>query len=236
MSNAFDKGATELEISLQHQPDDPLTLVGLARCYTGKGQVQKAADLLDAALAKQAGTAGMLTERGKIALLMDQPKEAEPWLRKALALDPSDTGATYQLEVCLTDLGQKHEAEEIAAKRRRAEKDLARIDTIIGRELPVEITPARLHELGTLLVRNGREQNGMIWLHKVLDMDPDYQPTLAFFAEYYEGKGDMQRARQFRERLPSEPMEPASVPGPPESERPVAPRPIHSTSGQPERR
>ena len=85
MSNAFDKGATELEISLQHQPDDPLTLVGLAHCYTGKGQVQKAADLLDAALAKQAGTAGMLTERGKIALLMDQPKEAEPWLRKALA-------------------------------------------------------------------------------------------------------------------------------------------------------
>ena len=136
----------------------------------------------------------------------------------------------------MTDLGQKHEAEEIAAKKRRAEKDLARIDTIIGRELPVEITPARLHELGTLLVRNWREQNGMIWLHKVLDMDPDYQPTLAFFAEYYEGKGDMQRARQFRERLPSEPMEPASVPGPPESERPVAPRPIHSTSGQPGRR
>jgi len=213
--NAFDAGAAELELCLQHQPNDPFAAVGLARCYMGKGLVQKAADLLDAALANSPDNGSLLAERGKTALIMGQPKEAEHWLRHALEIEPANTLATYQMEVCLTDLGRRPEAKIIADRRVRLEKDMARAEEIVARELPRGQTPALLHELGKIYVNNGRE-NGIIWLYKALEQDPGYQPTLEFLAEYYERKGDAQRANQLRNRLPPEPTASDALPGPAE--------------------
>ncbi len=210
--NSFDDGAKQLEISLEHQPKDAFTTVGLAKCYMGKGQVQKAADLLDRALNDNPKSASLLTERGKIALIMGQPKEAYVWLSKALEIEPKNALALYQMEVCLSDLGRTQDAARMREARVATEKAMMRVEEIISRELPAHTTPALLHELGVLLVANGREDNGMVWLYKALEQDPQYQPTLMYLAEHFEGKGDMQRAREFRARLSHDSTEPASGP------------------------
>src|SRR5439155_26816969 len=75
------------------QSEDPVVLVGLAGCRAAAGQLDAARELLDALLAKQPRHAVALMERGRLALELDQPAQAEAWLRRALAIDPSDRRA-----------------------------------------------------------------------------------------------------------------------------------------------
>jgi tetratricopeptide (TPR) repeat protein len=203
--HSYKRAAEHLERCLKKHPEDATLKVGLARCYLGQGEVVKGRDILDQAIADgQGDNTFLLAERGKVALLLQEPREAEKLLRRALELDPANVTAAYQLEVCLTTLDRPQEAAEIAKQRTRTEADFHRIEDILTKELNKGTSPALFHELGTLLVRNDRLMVGLTWLYKALKLDPSYQPTNEFLADFFERRGDRERAQQYRAMLPKE--------------------------------
>jgi hypothetical protein len=65
--------------------------------------------------------------------------------------------------------------------------------------------PALYHELGVLLMRTGREPEGLSWFYKAILVDRHYRPTHQFLADYFQRTGNTQRAREHRQMLETPP-------------------------------
>jgi tetratricopeptide (TPR) repeat protein len=202
LAQQYPAAAAHFEALRQKDPKNRQILVGLARCRFAQGEAAEAQRLLDAVLAEDAHSAAALQARGQMALELGRPEEAEPWLREALRVEPHDHLTTYQLIICLRHLGKRDEAEELAHKVHDIETDLQRLQDLLTEDSRrTAHDPATCHELGTILLRNGRVSEGLYWLYKALGLDPGYQPTHRFLAEYWEKAGNKERAAGHRAAL-----------------------------------
>ena len=72
------------------------------------GQLEEARQLLDAMLADDPDRAPVLLERGRLALDMKQPAEAEAWLRRAVARAPVEFLAGWENKAgCYSPVGAR---------------------------------------------------------------------------------------------------------------------------------
>src|SRR5262249_18020894 len=72
------------------KPGDPQVTLGLARCHLVLGESNEARQLLDALLAQYPRHGVALAMRGRVELDLERPAQAEPLLRRAIALQPYD--------------------------------------------------------------------------------------------------------------------------------------------------
>jgi tetratricopeptide (TPR) repeat protein len=173
----------------QRQPSDPAALLGLARCRAEAGELDEARAMLDDLLAVHADSKGGLIERGRVALELGQPAEAEKWLRRAVSLDPSDRRANYLLFESLVRQGKEGEARQQQEKANRVLADLARLGEIFEELNKSPEDVALHHELGVLYLRNGQEAQALRWFQRALQLDPAFTPTLKALAAHERGKG-----------------------------------------------
>ncbi|MBO0700592.1 MAG: hypothetical protein J2P46_19505, partial [Zavarzinella sp.] len=61
--------------------------------------------------------------------------------------------------------------------------------------------PNPASEIGALLLQIRQVRQGLYWMDEALSRDPDHQPTHQFLAEYFEKKGDSERAALHRRHL-----------------------------------
>lgn len=175
------------------QPNDPAVRLGLALCRAEDGEVLSAGQDLDALIAENPRDKIALIERSRLALAVDRAAEAESWLRQALVLDLSDRRTNYLLYIALKQQGKEAEAEEQKQRSDRVLGDLKRLGIIQSEEMDKRPNdPALLCELGTLYLRNGREQQGVYWLRRALEQDPDYGPARTALAHYHQSKGRLE--------------------------------------------
>lgn len=193
----------------QTRPQDPAVLLGLARSQRQEGHTKEAVRLLERLLSRQhlaspadppADTihAGILHERGLIALEAGELAEAEQWLRQAVTLAPSDRQATYNLHQCLLRQGKEVQARECLARLTRLDEDLKRIARVTERMQLTPGDPSLYHEAGVLFLRNGNESEGLRWLHLALAHAPAYRPAHETLADFYRRRGNAQLAEQHR--------------------------------------
>jgi tetratricopeptide (TPR) repeat protein len=196
----YAESAEQHERFLKGHPGDPVSVVGLARARANLGEMEQARQLLDSLGDEGKKNSHVLAERGRLAMTMDQPKEAEGLLRAALALDPANATANYQLELCLVHLDRTAEAKALAEANRRRENDLTRIDTILHKEMQHNAGPDIYIELGRLLLRNGRDQ-GVQWLYKALEGNPNLREPHELLAKYWEEHDNPDQAKLHRAQL-----------------------------------
>ncbi len=96
---------------------DPCYILGL--CYQQKGDVQKARQFFEEAVARDPAHMRSIVALGKLALMERKPAEAAKWFEKATKLSPSDEGAWQGLIAAYRQMGEHEKAEEIARRRRR---------------------------------------------------------------------------------------------------------------------
>jgi Tfp pilus assembly protein PilF len=138
--------------------------------------------------------------RGRAALEQGAFAEAEPWLRRAAAADPSAPEALHSLVHCLRAQDKKTEADQLAARVEQLLVDLKRLDELIraiGRQ-PNDARPR--HDAGVIALRIGRPQEGLGWLQDALRAQGDHRPSHAVLADYYQQKGESARS-EFHRRL-----------------------------------
>jgi tetratricopeptide (TPR) repeat protein len=201
-TNQFEEAETHLQKLSQRQPDNPDTLVSLARLQFAQGHTEEAGQTLDEMLVQFPHHFAALAEQGRIALQLHQLDKAETCLRQAIELQPFDYVAHYNLSLCLR--GQPHRQAEASQQEKRA-KELkdggARVREIVTRDLRERPDdPALLCEAGVIFLRAGNIKGGLGWLRLALRQDPNYPPAHKALVDHYERMGDTLRA-SFHRRI-----------------------------------
>jgi tetratricopeptide (TPR) repeat protein len=190
------------EYLVARQPDNPDVMLGLAQTYRALGQPDKARPLLEALLAKDPGNSRGLTELAALTAA-DRTAETEALLRKAIAADPANKDAHYQLYLCLAQQpGREAEAAAELATHKRVVADLTRLAEIVGKEMTARPNDPNLPcELGVIYLRYGMADQGVRWLHRALKLDPTHQPSHQTLYDYCMKTGDLDEAEKHRLRL-----------------------------------
>ncbi len=188
----------------ERQPTNVAVQLSLARCRSDLGQPEKARQLLDGLLTAHPENGLALIERGKVSLRMNQLREAEKWLRKAIAVAPHERMAHELLSQCLEARGKKDEAQHYRAAAERIGADGKRIEELNKQIAEAPGDAAARCELGTILLHSGREQEGLAWLTSALQEDPQYRPAQKALANYYQhaSSGEVPKASSAVMSLP----------------------------------
>ncbi|HEV3444981.1 MAG TPA: tetratricopeptide repeat protein [Gemmataceae bacterium] len=168
----------------QRQPDNVSVALGLARCQHDLGELDQARQLLDSVLSVQPKFVAVLVERSRVAIRQAELEAAETWLRAAVKLAPFDRDANALLYACLREQHKREEADQVLSVVKKLETENARLETLMTKVLD---TPRDLNlhcEIGLALLRNGRDEEGLRWLQRVLQQDPGNARALAVLAEY----------------------------------------------------
>ena len=195
-----EEAAEQFEWLRQRHPESLPARLGLARCWRQMGRMEEAQQLLDALLAEYPPHAGVLTERGRLALESGDTKRAADWLRQAVTLAPNDREALYNLSRCLQQSGRDAEAREYEARFDRADVDLKRLGQLTKDVLRQPHDPALRCQVGMIFLRNGQEQEGIRWLHLALREAPDYGPAHQALADFYQRTGKPELAARHRQQ------------------------------------
>jgi tetratricopeptide (TPR) repeat protein len=168
----------QLDYLRRVQPDNTYLLVGVAECQDGLGEQAEAMRLADRVLAEQPDYAPALALRGRLALEAGDPVAAERWLRDAVARNPNDAQARYNLVLCLHRNGAEAEAQRQQQESNQRDRDTKRFQEIVTHDLPARPRDPALHcELGQLMLRLGRPEEGRQWLLSALRLDAGYAPA-----------------------------------------------------------
>jgi predicted Zn-dependent protease len=186
-TKCYAEALEHIEFLRGRQPDNVGLQVRLAECRAGLGDSAEAERLLDQVLAENPLFPPAVAIRGRLALDNGDYERAETWLRRALALTPIDRATRHNLIKCLNLNGKTEEAEQQQKEIEQREKDLARFDEIITKEMPQRPRDPSLHcALGQLLLRGGYAEEGVRWLNSALRLDRNYAPAQKALSEYRE--------------------------------------------------
>jgi tetratricopeptide (TPR) repeat protein len=199
----------QLEKLRQRQPDDPQILVRYACCLNTLNRPGEAQSVLDTVLAAHPDLTPALQGRAQVALQQGNPEEAERWAQKAMKLDPYDYQVNYLYYQCLKQCGKQKEALEQFASVERIKTSIVRMQELGNRKLQAAPNdPALRCEMGTLSIGLGQGEVGLGWLLSALQKDRDYKPAHAALADYYEHKGDSEKADYHRKLASGSPLTP----------------------------
>ena len=185
---------------LARDPTHAEALLGLAGCRRDTGDVDAAALLLDElAVAHPDYEAGIL-ERGRLALQRGRLEEAERLLRRAVELRPADYLAHHHLSLCLQAQGKQSESRTHRDRADQIDRDRKQLFRLYPKAMSSAQDPAPRLELSRICLRNGQEKEALRWLMGALQIAPDHRPTHQALADYYQERGDTERAEYHRRR------------------------------------
>jgi predicted Zn-dependent protease len=188
-----------LEVLQKQHPDNREVQVLMARCRSSLGERRQAEQILQAVAAEQPDNMMVLRSLGESLLQDNRPAEAEPWLRRAIALAPHDYKGNWFLYQALEKQNKIDAAERQLKRTEEVERLWNRFHTLTQREIPVRPHDVALQaELGALLLDMGFTDSSRNWLLNVLHRDPQCRPAHEALARYYQQQGDDEKAAQHR--------------------------------------
>jgi tetratricopeptide (TPR) repeat protein len=197
-----DEARAQFDYLLARQPGSTEALLGLAQAHAALGDLERARADLKAVLEQDPDNPRGLTELGMLTP-GDKAAEAEALFRKAIAADPANLQAHYQLYLCLIQQpGREAEADAQRETHKRVETDEVRLAEIASKEMTRHPKDPDLHaELGVLYLRYGKREVGVRWLYSALKLDPTHQVAHQALYDYYTRTGELEKAEQHRMQL-----------------------------------
>jgi tetratricopeptide (TPR) repeat protein len=193
------KAIDHFEYVRSRRGDTAEVLVGLARCRRLLSETAEARQLLDKVLAEHPLNSSALAERSRLALQSESAADAEKWFRQAVKVTPSEKDVLYGFSQCLEQLGKRQEAEEALATVQRIDADLQRLADLTALIAHHPRDAGLRCEAGQILMRNGQEAEALRWLESALVEDAEHAETHQALGEYYQRKGNPERAAQHRQ-------------------------------------
>lgn len=185
-------------------PDRADVMARLGQCRFLQGQSDEARRLMQAAVQKMPEDGSLLLHLARLELQDQRPVEAEQLLRRALKKDPSDTEAQYTLVSTLQLQGRTDEAANVLKQYEKHKALLERANRLLRTEAEHPSKDATLaSEIGSILLGIGQERQGLYWLDQALLRNADHQDTHKLLADYFEKKGEKEKAAAHRRRLGS---------------------------------
>jgi tetratricopeptide (TPR) repeat protein len=194
----LDEAEQECQRFLRHWPDEPWVLLILAMVNQRKDHPREAAVIVDKLVREFADFAEAFVLRGTLYREANQPAEAIPWLRRAVAIPGAHRReALYELSRVLSQTGQTQEAEQ-AMKEARLLQEQSFLSELAKDLGPGPISVSARVRLAEELINAGRADEGVLMLERLLDQNPNYAAAHRVLADYYEKQGQPERAAQHR--------------------------------------
>jgi tetratricopeptide (TPR) repeat protein len=192
-----------LEYLRDHYPECVEGLVGLARCRIDSGRFVEGRLLLEQALAEHPGNGRALECRGELELEAGAAREAEPWLRQALAKAPADLQVLNLLHRCLMQLpGRDSESAEVFERYQSLRGVYERAAYLLAQE--IDGTNPRSDvaaELAELLLQLDASAQALHWLQVALDANPHSFKVHRAAVAYYEKVNQPAKVAEHRQIL-----------------------------------
>jgi tetratricopeptide (TPR) repeat protein len=183
-------------------PERPVVKARMGQCRYLMGEHEEARRLLLEAVPDLPRDPYVLLHLAKLDLQGGRLAESERWLRRALEVDPTDSEAHYLLASALQGQGRSTEAAAARAEHQKMKQLLSQSNKLLRDEAQYPSKDAaRPCEIGTLLLQMGKESLGLHWLNEALQREAGHQPTLKALAEFYEKKGEWEKATRHRRQL-----------------------------------
>jgi tetratricopeptide (TPR) repeat protein len=200
----FDEAEQECRRYLQRWPGDPWVLLVQGLVYQKEGRQREAAAIADQLVVRDIPDFYEAYQlRGILYNEANQPQEAIPWLRRALAvkalkeLDRRD--ALFALAWALNQVGQKQEAEQIMKEARLLQEQAFLIE--MASEFGPRPSASARARLGEELLNSGKSEEGLRLLAKLLEQDPNCFAAHQVLANYYDKQGKPEKAAEHRRHL-----------------------------------
>jgi predicted Zn-dependent protease len=182
------------------QPAELMSLLGLIRALLTLGRIDEAEPLLSELQERHPNNSEALLERARFALRQKRPADAESLLRRAVRLAPNDPDVHFELATSLGQLNRMDESNLHLKRYKQIQSDMMDLDKAFQAMTKAPNDPAPRVEAGRVCLRNGQDQEGLRWLHGALQVNPSYGPAHAALAEFYEQRGDPDRAATHRRK------------------------------------
>jgi tetratricopeptide (TPR) repeat protein len=198
LAHRLDAARTRFAAYLDRFPDDPAAHLGLGKTLAELGEHQAAIGHIDRAAELAPRDARPLLERSRLDLSSGKLDSALSLLDRALAIDAEELELHYLRGLVLARLGRKDEArseQEVSARLRRAKQELSRLLEALNAS-PGDVTLQ--YNASRWLFEHGHPEEGMRWAEKILREHPSHPETNRLVADYYERKGEAERARFYR--------------------------------------
>jgi tetratricopeptide (TPR) repeat protein len=205
--------APHLEMLHEQFPERADVAARLGQCRYLQGRLAEARSLLESAIQHLPKDPALLVYLAKLDLQERRPERAEKWLRQVLSLDPTDTEARYQLVKSLGLQGRDREAKDALAEYEKDRQLMKRASELLQKGTERSATTAdELFEIASVFLRSGQDRLSLYWLDRTLVLDPNHQAAHAALAEYFEKKGDQEKATRHRLRLTGNAKKEVTVP------------------------
>lgn len=147
-------------------------LRGRAACLEALRDLDTAREVYRQLLLQYPEDAAALTAAGRIDAKRGEHAAAKLLLERAIALTPSDVRAWHTLAWTLVNLGEKDRATEAFREAVRLTEQIQQTERLHHR---VDANPSDVRsrlELGEIMLKEGRLDDGRMWLRSVLQIDP----------------------------------------------------------------
>jgi Flp pilus assembly protein TadD len=171
----------------------------LARAHQANSNPEIALALMDEVLERDPDNPRALTEKGAALLASERFEEGEALIRRAIARDPSNVNAGFQLYLFLCGQpGRERERDAQFEIFKRLDDDRRRLGQILSKDMSKSPEdPNLLYELAMIFYRNGKTESGLLWLRRAYKLDPTHQPTLNALADHFKRVGDAENAAKY---------------------------------------
>ncbi len=196
--NVTEEATIHYQAALADDPNNPIALLGLARCQHSFGTKEVTKATLDRLLQLDPENFGAYSLYGQMALEEDDPEQALRCFQKACAINPNHLVTTRQLAQTLRRLNRGEEAK--AAERRAAELEqlVQRLDETTKEALKQPKDVALRYETGDILLRLGKPDKAFRWLISALLIDPTHKPTKEATQKCLQRLGDKELLERYQ--------------------------------------
>lgn len=175
-------------IAVEDEDVGAAAAAGLAAGLQSQNQIADAASALDRALERFPSDHRLLVKKADLFIEKGQYAEAEGLLRPQVDAGSRRRELRYAYAMALRGLGRADEAaEHFAYATEAAEKIAAANQRIV--KVSDEPKNAQLrYEIGAAHLQYGNAEDGLLWLHGALEIEPDHRAAHRDLAEYYQAK------------------------------------------------
>jgi len=184
---------------LDRRPKDLNARMGLAQSFWYQSRIEEARAILDGILAEQPRRWDALVLRAKLDEQDGNLVVAVERLTVAEKQRPGEYEILYLLARYFPKLQQNEDAIRYDRKLKQFQSDQAELEPLSTAVLNEPTNNEVRSRIGFLLLRMGKTEQALGWLHSVLAVDPAHVPTHRTLFEYYRDRQQMDRAEYHRQ-------------------------------------
>jgi tetratricopeptide (TPR) repeat protein len=194
-----DEAIEHLEVVRKQLPDDPMVLLGLARCWRQRGDLDKAEEFVARVLKSHPNIQEAVLMRGIIYLDLSKNEAAEPVLRRAVKLAPYDRESNFQMAKCLRLLGRESEEKPYTDRVKEIDATRLELNRVTDQIRKSPNDPDLRRKAAELSLHCHRDSEALGWLEGALQINPKHKPTHSALADLYEQFGRSDLAAKHRQ-------------------------------------